>query len=738
MKHYFLFICLLFFALNSFGQEIKSEQQRPKVGLVLSGGGAKGLAHIGVLKVIDSLGIKIDYIGGTSMGSIIGGLYASGYTGKQLDSIFSRVDTQALIQDFTPRDSKNFYEKRNDEVYALTLPFDNFKVGLPSAFSKGLYNFNLLSKLTLPVRNIKDFNQLPIPFFCVATNMETGKEVILDKGNLAQSQIASSAIPSVFNPVEIDGKMLIDGGVVNNYPVEHLRKLGAEIIIGVDVQDSLKNRIQLRGASELLVQVSNFSMIEKMEAKRKQTDIYIKPNIQGFTVVSFEEGRKIIPKGTEAALHKLEDLKKLMYLKGRLPIPLNNIDSIYIKEVTISPLKNYTRAYVLGQLKLKQNTKVSITNFIKGVNNLNASQNFSTIAYSFEEVEPGKERLVLDLKERESNMFLRFGLHYDDLFKSGVLVNFTKKRFLTNNDVLSADLILGDNIRYNLNYYIDNGFYWSFGINSKYTAFNRNVPNDFNNGQILRDFGLQSINIDYSDFTNQAYFQTIFVQKFSIGAGAEVKHIKLKSTTIQNIEPLIENSTYGNLFAYLRYDSFDKRYFPKKGWYLNTEAKTFLFASGLNDDFERFTYLKGDFGVAQTFFKRFTAKVETGCGFKIGENTPEVFDFVLGGYGFASFNNFIGFYGYDYISLIADSYIKASFTLDVEFYKRHHLNFSGNYANVDDNLFENTENWLAKPSYSGYAVGYGLESVIGPIEIKQSWSPETHDSYTWFSIGYRF
>ena len=152
---------VLFLVQISFGQE----KPRPKVGLVLSGGGAKGLAHIGVLKVIDSLGIKIDYVTGTSMGAIIGGLYASGYNANQLDSIFSQIDVDALLQDYTPRESKTFYEKRNDEIYALALPFNNFKLGLPSGLSKGLYNFNLLSKLTHHVSNERDFSKLPIPFF---------------------------------------------------------------------------------------------------------------------------------------------------------------------------------------------------------------------------------------------------------------------------------------------------------------------------------------------------------------------------------------------------------------------------------------------------------------------------------------------------------------------------------------------------------------------------------------------
>lgn len=739
MRQLLLCISLLIFTQISLGQEIIQENPKPKIGLVLSGGGAKGLAHIGVLKVIDSLGIKVDYVGGTSMGAIIGGLYASGYSGKQLDSIFQNVDTEALIQDYVPRGAKNFYEKRNDEIYALTLPFDRFKLGLPTALSRGMYNFNLLSRLTKHVAHVKDFDELPIPFLCIATNVETGKEVVLDKGVLPQSMIASGAIPSLYNPIEIDGNLLVDGGVVNNYPIEKIRNKGADIIIGVDVQDGLKKRENLKGATGVLVQITNFSMIEKMEKKREQTDIYIKPDIKNYTVLSFDQGKEIIPKGVEASkqlIPQLLELKDVNYKKESLSV--HEKDSIYVKEISINSLKNYSRAYVIGKLKFKSNSKISFKDLEKGINNLNATQNFSSISYSFEELREGEDVLHLKLKEKKETSFLRFGIHYDELFKSSVLINYTKKRLLTKNDVVSVDAIFGDNFRYNFNYYIDNGFYWSFGVNSKLQKFNRNVPNDFNNGITLSDLGIRSINIDYSDWSNQAYFQTIFAQKFSIGAGVELKHLKINSETISNITPVFEDSSYLSVFGYMKFDSFDKKYFPKKGWYFNGEFKTFVHSSDYNNDYENFTFAKADMGIAQTFFNKVTVKIQSEGGFHVGENTQEIFDFALGGYGFSPVNNIRPFYGYDFISLVGDSYVKGTVTIDYELFKKHHINFAGDFSNIGDNIFDSIDGWLSKPNYTGYQVGYGIESIIGPLEIKHSWSPETRDHYTWFAVGFWF
>ena len=733
MKKLLLFVSLLIFTQISLGQE----SSRPKIGLVLSGGGAKGLAHIGVLKVIDSLGIKIDYIAGTSMGAVVGGLYASGYSANQLDSIFSKIDVDALLQDYTPRESKSFYEKRNDEIYALTLPFNKFKLGLPSGLSKGLYNFNLISSLTQEVSHIRDFDNLPIPFLCVATDAETGEKVVLDSGVLAQNIIASGALPTLYSPVEVNGRLLIDGGVIDNYPVEELRARGVDIIIGVDVQDGLKTREELKEVTSVLTQINNFSMLEKMTAKQEATDIYIKPDIKGYSVVAFDKGKELINKGKEKAIETISKLTPYKNSITRIDKKTINQDSIYIREITVNKLDNYTRAYVLGKLKFKKNTKITKAQLQKGILNLNATQNFSAISYSFEKTLKG-EKLILNLKENDNNTFLKFGVHYDDLFKSAALVNYTSKKILIKNDVASLDVILGDNFRYNFDYYIDNGFYWSFGFNSKFTSFNRNIATDFANGIVFTDLGINSINIDFTDLTNQAYVQTIFAQKFSLGAGLEFKYLNLKSQTLQNTTPIFDKSNYLSAFGYLKYDSFNQKYFPNKGWYFAGDYKSYLYSSDYTNEFKPFSIAKVDMGIVYEPIKNLTVKLQNEGGFAIGKKSISFFDFVLGGYGFVSVNNIKPFFGYDFLSLAGDSYIKGTVTADYEVYKKHHLNFTANFANVGNKIYEHLEDWFKKPEFTGYGIGYGMESIIGPLEIKHSWSPETKDHFTWFSVGFWF
>jgi NTE family protein len=732
MNKHLLWIGLFLFFQLSFGQETV----RPKVGLVLSGGGAKGLAHIGVLKTLDSLNIKVDYIAGTSMGAVVGGLYASGYSAKQLDSIFSKLDVNALLQDYTPRESKSFYEKRNDEIYALTLPFSNFKLGLPSGLSKGLYNFNLISRLTKHVSHVREFNQLPIPFLCIATDLETGNQVVLEKGILAEAIIASGALPTLYNPIEINGRLLIDGGVVNNYPVEELTSRGITVIIGVDVQEGLKNRTQLNDVTAVLSQINNFSMIEKMEEKKRLTTIYINPEVKGYSVVSFEKGTEIIQKGNDKANEYSNQIKAIAHHSAQNRKVIQN-DSITIADITSNKLENYTKAYLVGKLKIKKNTTITHLQLEKAISNINATQNFSAITYSFEKRNKG-ERLVLNLKENKNNTFLKFGLHYDDLYKSGVLVNYTHKKIITKNDVVALDVVLGDNFRYNFDYYIDNGFYWSFGVNSKLNAFNRNISTDFENGVVFTDLGINSINIDFTELTHQAYLQTLFAQKFSVGAGVEFKHLKIQSQTLQNTTPIFDNSDYLSAFGYLKYDSFNHKYFPNKGWSFAGELKSYLYSSNFTEQFERFSIARAEGAIVFEPLKKCTIKSQTEIGFAIGRRSISFFDFVLGGYGFASTNNFKPFFGYDFLSVAGDSYIKQALTIDYEFYKKHHVNFAGNFATIGNRIFEHKSQWLERPKHTGYAIGYGMESIVGPLEIKHSWSPETRNHFTWFSIGFWF
>ncbi|MFN2260816.1 MAG: patatin-like phospholipase family protein [Psychroflexus sp.] len=743
-------ILFFLFPIFVFGQllenpKLKSLEQSGKdvkVGLVLSGGGAKGLAHIGALKVIEEAGIEIDYIAGTSMGAIVGGLYAAGYNSKQLDSIFRTTDFEKLIQDDLPRDAKSFYEKRESERYVLKLPFDNFKISVPSGLSKGQNVYNLYAQLLAHIK-IEDFSKLPTPFFCMATDVETGSQVILDHGNLANAISASGAIPTLFSPVYIDGMMLTDGGVVNNYPIDELKSKDVDIIIGVDVQDNLRDKEDLVSGFDILTQVNNFRTIKAMNKKSKQTDIYIRPDIDEFTVLSFDEGEQIIENGEKAARDVHSELEKLSRFQGRKPQrkPVKVIDSLNINKINITGNTDYPRNYIRGKLKINLNEQISYKLLNEGLNNLSATGNFSKINYDLVK-EDDAQVLNLNVYESQQNTLLKFGVHYDQLYKTSFLANLTQKSLFLTNDVASLDLIVGDNFRYRFDYYIDKGRYWSIGITSRYNRFEDNVNFEFIQQNIgnLDPSDLNQVQLQNEDFTNRFYAETFLTKDFKFGLGAEYKFLEASTETFINnpveneFETVIERDNLASAFGYLKMDKMNDKFFPSSGFYFSGDLNIYF---PFFDDYSEFAIAKGEVAYAQTLFPNVSAYISSELGFRTGNENLAALNFFLGGFGNQTINNFRHFLGYDFFTLSANSYIKGLLQLDYNFYKKNHLLLSANYANVEDDLLSSGE-WLSAPRYSGYAIGLGSKTILGPVDLKYAYSPETKDSIWYISIGYWF
>ncbi|PCJ95383.1 MAG: patatin [Flavobacteriaceae bacterium] len=751
MQKSIIFVIVLFFSISLLAQ--KNQNEKVKVGLVLSGGGAKGFAHIGALKILEEAGVKIDYIGGTSMGAIVGALYASGYSANELDSIFTNMDFKELIQDDLPRSAKTFYEKEDAERYALTLPFNNFKISFPQAISGGQNIYNELVKLLYHVKDVNDFNKLPIPFLCVATDVETGKQVLLNNGYLPEAIMASGTFPSLFEPTEINGQILIDGGVINNYPIDEVQDLGANFIIGVDVQDELSKRESLLSATEVLFQISNYRTVQDMVEKSKHTDIYIKPDIKNFSVIDFDMGQSIIQNGQIAAMEKYVILKELAIKqdsKKRKKLAILHQDSITVSRLKLEGNNNYSRGYVKGKLRFDLTQRISFNKLLNGISNLAATKNFKTIRYELKSNGMGDD-LVLKLRENPNKMFIRLGVHYDDLFKSAALINLTKKNFLMDDDVASFDFILGDNLRYSMQYYVDKGSYWSYGVNSKFVNFEQEINYDLiqSNFNAPINNNINTINFDVTDLTNQFYLQTVWQEEFAFSAGVEHKFLKYSTRTLDSapdtdsLTPstssrvLYDKSNYYSAYGQLTLDTYNDKYFPSKGLYFNGDFHVYLFSSDFNDNFKEFSIGNAKIGAAFPIAKNLSLNIETEGGVKFGISRITSLDFVLGGYGGSVVNNFVPFLGYDFLSLPGNSYVKAYGKLDFKFAPKNHLMFAANFANVDDDLFRTGE-WFTEPNFSGYALGYGWESFFGPVQMLYSWSPEVASSMVFFSIGYWF
>ena len=725
----FLFI----FPLLFFGQE-----KQPKVGLVLSGGGAKGFAHVGVLKEIDKAGIQIDYIGGTSMGAIIGALYAMGYSGIQIEEIVKETDFIGILRDQLPRSSSTFFEKEYGENTAITLPVNKGTISLPKAVSKGQNMLNLLTELFAPIQGITDFSKLQTPFFCIATNVETGGEVLLEKGSLPIAVRASGSFPTLLNPVELNNKLLIDGGVSNNFPIDIMRSKNMDIIIGVDAQGKLFEKDKLTSAISILNQIISYQMYAKNNEEKDKLDVYIHPEIYNYNVVDFDKKDEILEKGEIEAKKFSKIFKEIaakqITKKNKKSVNIN-IDKKYISKINIIGSNFYTRAFVLGKLNIKEGDSLSRQEITKRIQLLSATKNYERIEYNFIKQKDNSNHLDFNLVESEENATLSVGAHYDYLYKSGVLVNYSQKHMLINNDLFSLDVVLGDNLRYNFNYFVDNGFYISYGFRSRYDHFRANSK--FNS--VVSQFpNVNSINLKYTDITNQIYVQTTFDRKFAIGLGLEHKHLKAGTETITTggNETVIDKSEYYSLYGYLKLDTYDKKYFATKGYFADLNFKWYLKSSDFNNNFSSFSQAHGTLGFATSFTEKLTFQMTNEAGFTIDPSSSDVFDFYLGGYNQNYVNTFVTLYGYDFAELSNNSFLKTEFNLRYEFADKHYASFIANYARLEDNVFRDLD--VFKDIKSGYALGYSYDTFMGPLEIKYSWSPDNNQNYVLFNFGYWF
>jgi len=362
-----LIILLLFFTwFSSFAQQKNEQKTRPKIGLVLSGGGAKGFAHIGAIKLLEEVGIKPDYITGTSMGSVVGALYAMGYTVDEMETISDTTDWDFVLSNTVKLSEITMVEKQYYGSFLTELDITKKGVNLPGGLIEGQNLSELLSSLTHPAHGIHSFLDSPIPYTCVATDIVKGVPVSLNQGNISDAIRASMAIPSIFTPVEYDSLLLIDGGWTRNLPVQEARDMGADIIISVDVGASLLKREQIKSMLSVLDQTSWILSTQDTEEQKKLTDYIISPPVSEFVSMDFSQSDTIMKLGyLEASKQRVifEELAKKIYPNG--------------KNEGLSKIRLKPSQYKIVNIEVNGNKKTS-TKFVKGRLNLKKGKSYSS------------------------------------------------------------------------------------------------------------------------------------------------------------------------------------------------------------------------------------------------------------------------------------------------------------------------------------------------------------------------
>jgi len=741
-----IYIILLFLLSISLYSQNKETKKDLKVGLVLSGGGAKGFAHIGAIRAIEEAGIRIDYVGGTSMGSIIGSLYASGYSVDSIEAIISdkEIEFDNYIQDEISRKSTPFYQKENDHKYMLRLAIKDKKIQLPTGLTNGQSILNQFSKYTQHVNSIDDFNQLPIPFLCIGTDLETGKQVILNSGYLPDAVRASASFPTLLKPVEIDGKLLVDGGIINNFPVDEVLAMGADVVIGIDVADGkLLKKEEINSVIDVLNQVVSYQMLDEEDlAKKNKTAVYIRPDIRDYAVLSFDKIEEIVQLGYDTSIAQIDALKAIAQ-KQELPkkeyTPPQIPEEFIINSVQIRGNQNYTYGYIIEKLQIHLGKKISFKKFFNGIDRLSATDNFTNIQHKILVTPDGEVcNIQIDVTENPTKTYVQTGIHYDNIYKAGVLLNLTRKHLLFDNDLISADVVIGEYPRYDFTYFVDNGVHLSVGLKSSLDNFN--FDSSFLPANSTFDSELNYSNLEYQSITNQILFQAVYQDNFAVGIGAEHQYVKVLSknsiTNPDDNDTTFEKSNYLNANAYLKYDTFDDYTFPKKGLLFESNAKWHLTANGTQDSFKPFLQGNIRFGYAFTLGSKFTTQIDSEAAISFSENANPFLDFHLGGNNANFSSKFNSFHGYRFASFGNNSFLKTALSFRYEVMNKNYLSAIANFARAEQDIFE--DGALFNNTKSGYALQYGIKTLAGPISLTYSYSPEIKKNLWYFNIGYWF
>ena len=741
-KYFILFVLCCHAALVSAGDSIGSGG-RPRVGLVLSGGGAKGIAHVGVLKVIEELGIPVDYIGGTSMGSIVGGLYALGYSSDQLENFLKDANWEDLLTARILRRNVSIYEKGQRKRYWLQFPIKGRRIELPLGILSGQNVSNLFCELASPAYDQPDFTKFPIPFLCVATDIESGNEVVLEHGNLVKAMRASMAIPSIFTPEEIDGKRLYDGGLINNLPVDRVRDKGMDILIGVDVT-SQEQSPEINNIYQVIDRVVFMSSLPLKVANRKLCSVLITPELSEYSTASFNAVDSLIVRGERAARLHYNELKALADSLRTLepektreqmirPQPL---PSFYVKEVTINGLKHASREFFLQKLDLDFPAELTFDQLNQAVNKVKGTQVFLSIVYRLNPLPDGAVELQFDCAEQSANTLMA-GLHYDYEYKTALLLNLSLKNFLLRDSKTGVELSIGANPAFSLSFLhsprfrpAGEKFYksglspdWMFNTDGyQFDAYN------YSGNQRTTAYTFYSLSTGLRLLSNPSINSVI-------GVGVSGEYSAIRTRVGSDIADMRSDHLYMICRFFYERDTYNEDYFPTKGYRYRFEGN---YNKGLSKN-DRSP--EGFFGVmfrsnfAFTPVDRWTLHSGIDAGSVYGSEILPHYRIRLGGMPDKQLYHQINFLGMYFLQQSDKNAWVAHLNNQLRLWNSIYVTFRANLGKTGS---EPTDLLIPTDLKIGYGVSVQYNSVIGPLGVTLSSSNVTRTLLGAMHLGFWF
>jgi NTE family protein len=734
-------ICILIILLavsqivKSDGKETKAESARPKIGLVLSGGGAKGLAHIGVLKVLEESGLKVDYITGVSMGSIVGALYSIGYSATEIENIANTLKWNELLYDEVSRNNISIEEKDEDGRYVGQLMMVNGKLMLPKGFVKGNKIASVLSSLTWPVHQISDFSEFPIPFKCIATDIVTIEPVVLDQGYLPDALRASMAIPAYFSPVEIDGRMLVDGGVFRNFPVEEVIDMGADIVIGVNVTSGLHAKDDLTSVFEILGQSTTYQITQAIEDQKKYCDVLIEPELSNFNMFSFGNTDSIImageamAKGYAGIFKKIADSLNTIYsrpVRASKEARLHKGSSIYIDRLRIEGLEEMPENVITNNLHLDVPSEIDLEEIEDGIEKIYGTRFFESVYYKFD-FSGDQNVLVVKVQEQPYNFF-KFSFNYNNYLKSALLLNSTFRNALGKGSRLLAEVRLSENPAFRAHYQINTLWKPAIGYTSQFVYNNFKAYNVDNSGYLANisnyrhtcfETGLQSV------LTNSLMIQTLL----------QFDHQNIAST-LSGPDSLKNRMAYLNATARLLFDTYDYSVFPKSGKRFRLELSKNLGTTNPDNTIWRGDFVRAKF-LANKIFpfgNKIFLDVGLGSGITMGENPHPINYFHFGGESRYE-PTMLSFAGLRFMRATSPNFWNASSEITIEPWKNKYILLKGSVAKLAD-TYEGL--WSYQQLLAGIEAGVGFKSFIGPVTLTIGTNNKLNNVSAFLNIGYIF
>ncbi|WP_018344765.1 patatin-like phospholipase family protein [Cytophaga aurantiaca] len=742
-----IILLLFFFHLQATAQE------RPKIGLVLSGGGAKGLAHIGILQAIDSAGLKIDYLTGTSMGSVIGGLYAIGYSGNDIEKIARDLNWNTLLSN--KPDYKNISIEEKDEYakYSIELGLEKLQPQIPSGLIESEELWLTLTQLYSPVYDIKDFSKFNIPFKCIATDLSTGNAVVHSQGEIVTAIRSSMAIPSIFTAVGYDSTKLVDGGIVRNFPVIDVKEMGADYVIGVNLFEGLPDISKLNTAMDIFYQITQYRDAEDLVKEKRLCDLIIEPPLEKYSAGSFSDANDIIAIGKEIGklyypfFKKLADsLNAIQHIHyspdGRLP----KSHKLVIDKIEFIGIEKTNKELLQDKLGIEAGASYSIDELNAGFRNAFSTRYYKNVYYQLTPTEKDHANLTCIVKEAPLTQ-AKVGISYLTFTGFAVIANLTLRDLLFTKSRTMAKFAVGEYFR---------GFVQHRQAFGKKTNSYFNISYEYDHLPLnLYDESNKRVVYNINKSLFDLNFTKVFTINWSVTAGTNFQNVRYSPEVTP--EQISYRGNFTEIFSYIRTESktINSPNFPTSGHELLAE---------IGIDYNRSLHISAD--TTDNYIEGISAKVK---------GTPELYrlrlkyitykplsirstlilkmegaycinskDFILDNYFTGGIqyilNQQIPFAGINEGQIITNS--TAIAMVGYQYNLLGHLLLLGrvntsiyNYDNLwsTDKTQSKEAKWI-----NGFSAGIGYDIGALPMEITAMYSPEINAVYSNIKVGFIF